>query len=208
MSGVVTVSAAFGAGGPEIARAVADQLGLTFHDRAIPARVAIALGVPVADAEANDETVARGLWRMITSLGSMPDPVGGVTPLDVPHERAYREQTEHVLREIADGDGGVVLGRAAAMVLAGRDDALHVRLDGSPERRLTAAAQLLGQPEAEVRGKLESADAARTGYVKHFYRGDPEQARHYHLVLDSTVLPHDTVIGVITSLARTRGIAG
>ena len=35
--GIVTVSAAYGAAGAEIAPAVAEQLGLPFHDRAIPA---------------------------------------------------------------------------------------------------------------------------------------------------------------------------
>ena len=55
--GVVTVSAAYGAAGAEVARAVAERLGLPFHDRAIAAQVAGRLGVPVAEAEANDETV-------------------------------------------------------------------------------------------------------------------------------------------------------
>ena len=40
------------------------------------------------------------------------------------------QQTERVLAEIADGAGGVVLGRAGALVLRDRPDALHVRLDG------------------------------------------------------------------------------
>src|SRR3712207_2662857 len=127
--GVVTVSAAYGAAGEEIARAVAERLGLPFHDRVIPAQVAGRLGVPVAEAEANDETVVRGLWRLAASLGTMPDPVGGVMPTAaLPDPRTFREHTEHVLSEIAEGAGGVVLGRAAAIVLGDRPDALHVRL--------------------------------------------------------------------------------
>ena len=207
--GVVTVSASFGAGGADIAPAVAERLGLPFHDRAIPALVAGRLGVPVAEAEANDETIARGLWRLITSLGSMPDPVGGVLPVStLPDERAYREQTERVLGEIASGPGGVVLGRAAALVLAGRPDALHVRLDGPVERRLAAAQELLDMPANQVRRELEAADAARVAYVRHFYRCDPAESRHYHLVVDSTALPHDAVVELVVTAARARGIAG
>jgi cytidylate kinase len=205
--GVVTVSASFGAGGAEIAPAVAARLGLAFHDRAIPVQVAGRLGVPVAEAEANDETIARGLWRLISSLGSMPDPVGGVLPSSsLPDERAYQEQTERVLAEIADGPGGVVLGRAAALVLTGRDDVLHVRLDGPPERRLAAAVDHFGRPEREVRRERDAADAARVAYVRHFYRCDPADSRHYHLVIDSTALPHDTVVDLIVTAASARGI--
>ena len=205
--GVVTVSASFGAGGAEIAPAVAARLGLPFHDRAIPVQVAGRLGVPVSEAEANDETVARGLWRLITSLGSMPDPVGGVLPTSsLPDERAYREQTERVLEEIAAGPGGVVLGRAAAMVLTGRPDVLHVRLDGPPDQRLAAAVAHLGRPEDEVRRERDAADGARVAYVRHFYRHDPAQAKHYHLVVDSTALPHETVVDLVVMAARARGI--
>ncbi|MCZ2816674.1 cytidylate kinase-like family protein [Modestobacter sp. VKM Ac-2984] len=205
--GVVTFSASFGAGGAEIAPAVAERLGLPFHDRVIPAQVAGRLGVPVAEAEANDETIARGLWRLVSSLGTMPDPVGGVLPTgSLPDERAYRQQTEWVVTEIAAGSGGVVLGRAGAMVLRDRPDVLHVRLDGPPERRLAAAVEHLGGPVEEVRREQEAADAARTAYVRHFYRCDPAEARHYHLVVDSTALPYATVVDLVVAAARARGI--
>jgi cytidylate kinase len=207
--GVVTVSASFGSGGAEIAPAVANHLGLPFHDRVIPAQVAGRLGVPVAEAEANDETITRGLWRLVTSLGTMPDPVGGVLPTStLPDERTYRLQTERVLTEIADGPGGVVLGRAAAMVLRNRADVLHVRLDGPPDARLAAATAHFGRPEEDVRRERDAADAARVAYVRHFYRCDPAEARHYHLVIDSTALPHGTVVDLVVAAARARGIGG
>ena len=206
-SGVVTISASYGAGGAEVGPAVAARLGLVFHDRAIPAQVAGRLGVPVAEAEANDETVARGLWRVLASLGTMPDPMGGVVPVtEQLDERSFRVQTERVVREIADGPGGVVLGRAAAVVLGERPDALHVRLDGPPERRLEAAVTRTGRPIEEVRRVLRANDAAREGYVRRSYRVDPASPRLYHLVVDSTALPLQTVIDLVVDAARARGI--
>jgi hypothetical protein len=205
--GVVTVSAAYGAAGAEIARAVADELELPFHDRAITTQVAGRLGVPVAEAEANDETVVRGVWRLVASLGTMPDPVGGLMPTSaLPDERAYRQQTERVLHEIADGAGGVVLGRAAAIVLGQRADTLHVRLDGPVERRLEAAVARAGRPWDDVRRELEAADRTREAYVRHFYRCDPRSAKHYHLVVDSTALPLGAVVDMVVLAARGRGL--
>jgi hypothetical protein len=205
--GVVTVSAAYGAAGAEVAPAVAERLGLPFHDRAIPAQVAGRLGVPVAEAEANDETVVRGLWRLVASLGTMPDPVGGVLPTTgLPDARAYRQQTERVLQEIADGAGGVVLGRAGALVLRNRPDVLHVRLDGPRDRRLAAAIERSGRSADEVRREMEANDRTREAYVRHFYRCDPAEARHYHLVVDSTEFPLDTVVDLVVMAARARGI--
>src|SRR3954447_23567057 len=205
--GVVTISAAYGAAGAEIAPAVAARLGLTFHDRAIPAQVAGRLGVPVQEAEANDETVLRGLWRLVASLGTMPDPVGGVLPTSsLPDPRAYRQQTERVFGEIADGAGGVVLGRAGAMVLRDRPDVLHVRLDGPREQRLAAAVVRSGRSREEVLREMEANDRTREAYVRHFYRCDPASARHYHLVIDGTALSLDTVVDLVVLAARDRGI--
>ncbi len=206
--GVVTVSAAYGAAGAEVSRAVAERLGLPFHDRAIPAQVAGRLGVPVSEAEANDENVVRGLWRLVASLGTMPDPVGGVLPTStLPDARAYREQTERVLSEIADGAGGVVLGRAGALVLGERPDALHVRLDGPREARLEAAIARSGRSREDVIREMEANDRSREAYVRHFYRCDPSAAQHYHLVIDSTALPVETVVELVLTAARGRGIA-
>jgi Cytidylate kinase-like family len=205
--GVVTFSAAYGAAGAEVAPVVAERLGLPFHDRAIAAQVAGRLGVPVAEAEANDETVVRGLWRLVASLGTMPDPVGGVLPTSsLPDARAYRQQTERVLEEIAAGAGGVVLGRAGALVLRDRPDVLHVRLDGPRDRRLAAAVERSGRSLEEVRREMEANDRTREAYVRHFYRCDPGEARHYHLVVDSTALPVETVVELVVTAARARGI--
>ncbi|TFV45466.1 cytidylate kinase-like family protein [Blastococcus sp. TF02A-35] len=205
--GIVTVSASYGAAGAEIAPAAAERLGLPFHDRAIPAQVAGRLGVPVSEAEANDETVVRGLWRLVASLGTMPDPVGGVVPgTTLPDARAYREQTERVLTEIAGGDGGVVLGRAAALVLRDRPDALHVRLGGPRERRLAAAVQRSGRPREEVAREMAATDRGREAYVRHFYRCDPADSRLYHLVVDTTALPLETAVELVVTAARGRGI--
>ena len=57
----------------------------------------------VAEAEENDERVARGLWRLVASLGHRARP-GRRRPADDRRARtsgAFREQTERVLAEIA-----------------------------------------------------------------------------------------------------------
>jgi hypothetical protein len=188
---------------------VAERLDLPFHDRMIPAQVAGRLGVPVEEAEANDEVVVGGLWRLLAGLGTMPDTVGGVLPAQgVPDARAYREQTERVLTEIASpsGVGGVVLGRAAAIVLGDRPDALHVRLSGSRERRLAAAVARYGGSVDERRRELEANDRAREAYVRHFYRADASSPRYYHLIVNSTALSVDTVVDLVVTAARSRGI--
>jgi cytidylate kinase len=94
--------------------------------------------------------------------------------------------------------GGVLLGHAAAVVL-GKARGYHVRLEGSPERRLVQGAAVEGIDLDEARAHMRGADAARTGYVRRLYRVDPANASLYHLVIDSTVLALDDVVEMIAT---------
>ena len=203
--GVVTVSASYGAGGSEIGPAVAEALGLPFVDRAVPAEVARKLDVPLDEAERQDESVDTGMWRVISSMALVPE-LAGAGPLayrTFADEHAFREKTEEVLREIATR-GGVVLGRAAAFVLADHPKALHVRLDGPVDARVAQVVRRTGRPEPDVRRDLRSNDAARAAYVRHFYRCDATEARHYHVVLDTTVILWETAADLVVTAARAR----
>src|SRR5258708_6447429 len=100
-------------------------------------------------------------------------------------ELALRDQTERGIHQIADTEGGVILGRAAAIVLREQPRALHVRLDGPVEARIQRLIGFEGMDEIAARKALAETDRAWEGYVKHFYKCDARAAAHYHLVLDS-----------------------
>lgn len=202
---VVTISAAFGAGGSEIGPAVAEALDMPFVDRAVPVSVAGRLGIPVQDAEEKDERVDTGWWRILSTMSFVPD-VAGVGPFHaVPDERTFQTQTEQVLREVA-GRGGVILGRAAAIVLADEPDALHVRLSGPKKARIASHALRTGCSQKDAENDVRTNDSARETYVRQLYRCDATECRHYHLVIDTTVLPWDSVASIIVQAARARGV--
>jgi cytidylate kinase len=92
------------------------------------------------------------------------------------------------------------------MVLRDRPDVLNVRLDGPKERRLADIVARSGRPRDEVRRELEGNDRSREAYVRHFYRCDPADAQHYHLVIDGTAMPLETVIEIVVLAAQGRGI--
>ncbi len=204
---VVTISASYGAGGSLIGPAVAERLALPFVDRAIPATVAHDLAVPVDEALAHDQKLPGTFARAFARIANIPS--FGNTPLsaEVDSDELFREGTEKVLHDIAVGSGGVILGRAAAIVLARHPGALHVRLQGSREGRLTRVTSHRPLTRAEVSRRLDEADRARVAYVKHFYRTDPADPAHYHLVLDTIAIPDATSVELIATAAAARHFA-
>jgi cytidylate kinase-like protein len=207
MRHVVTISASYGAGGAFIGPAVAEKLGVPFLDRAIPVAVANDLRIPLEDALNRDEQVQGWLSRMLTAaapasadwmIGTAPPP-GALLP-----DTHVNACTERAIRAGIHEHGGVILGRAAAIVLRDHPTALHVRLDGHPERRVRQAMNVLGVSEREARDAMARNDNARTAYVRHFYRTDPASPEHYDLMLDSTRIPHDACTEIIVAAAATR----
>jgi cytidylate kinase len=199
VSRVVTISASYGAGGSWVGPEVAERLGWRFIDRAIPVQVAERLEVPVEHAHVHDEAAAPRFTRLLARL---PNTSGVVVP--EPTSPEFCRETERVLIDAADAGDVVVLGRAGAIVLGDRPGALHVRLDGPAEQRVFQGMRVEEIDEDEARRRQKSSDRARIDYVKHFYRADARDPRHYHIVLDSTVVPLATCVELIVTAARAR----
>src|SRR3954470_12358896 len=144
---VVTISATYGSAGPRVGRRVAEQLGVPFVDRAIPGAVAAELRLSLPDAEAHDDAGPRGLERVMRSLAAV-GPVSGIDFRTDFGDRTFCEATAAVICRHAESEGGVILGRAGAVVLRDRPRTLHVRLDGPVARRVANAMRLEGLDRA------------------------------------------------------------
>jgi cytidylate kinase len=206
MAGVVTISATFGAQGSVIGPAVAERLGAPFVDRAIPYTVAAEIGCTLEEALEHDDRTEHGLGRLLSSAARLPNitlggmdsylPVRNVVPAE-----EFLLRTEKVIREIAETGGGVILGRASQLVLAGHPAALHVRLDGPRRRRLANVRESMDLSVPEAERLLDDNDRARNAYVRHFYRADPADPALYDLVIDSTRLAAAACADIIVTAA-------
>jgi cytidylate kinase len=200
---VVTLSASYGAGGSQVGPRLAQRLDLPFLDRAIPTAVAERLAVPLADALVHDEAVRSVLERLLLRFAPAAQTFAGAAPAEIVDERSYLRCTEDVIRERC-ARGGVILGRAAAIVLRDLPGALHVRLDGPRERRLAQAMALEGADRETAERHMRETDRARETYVQQFYGADGRAAEHYHLVIDSTAISLDACIDLIAAAAAAR----
>jgi cytidylate kinase len=201
---LVTLSASYGAGGSRLGPQLAERLGVPFLDRAIPAAVAQRLAVPLEDARVHDQSIGSLLSRMVLRLAPVGQAWGATAPVDSIDDVAYCQATEQIIREQAASGDGVILGRAAALVLKDDPRALHVRLDGDPDARVEQAMRLREVDRETAERELPETDKAREAYVKHFYRADPRECAHYHLTIDSTAVPLETALELIVMAARQR----
>jgi cytidylate kinase len=199
---LITVSASYGAGGSVVAPALAERLGLPFLQRVTTSEGHPAEPGPCDERLTEEEIKATPVHRLLASFTQAMPAGPTVSPPSTHHQdRHHRAHGEAGIQRLLAGGGGVILGRAAAVVL-GKDRGFHVRLDGPPERRIAQGAEVEGISEEEARARLRAADKARTAYVRRLYRRDPADAALYHLVIDSTAMPLGTVIDLVVAAAR------
>jgi cytidylate kinase len=201
---IVTLSATFGAGGSRIGPLLAEALGVPFVDRAITVALAGRLELSEEAVAAREEAGPSRFDQLIASLAAVGGMAGADMPIVTHGDRGFVEETERVVRTACRGEGAVVLGRAGAVVLADQPGALHVRLDGPIERRIAHAMEVDGTDRETAEEHARTSDAARERYVRSFYGRDAADPSLYHLVIDSTRIPHDVCVRLIADAARAR----
>ena len=205
---LVTVSASYGAGGSVVAPALAERFGLPFLQRVTTSEGHPAAPGPCDEQLTEEEMKATPMHRLLASF-TQAMPVGPTqSPLSAHHQDMHlRGHGEAGILRVVAGGGGVILGRAAAVVL-GKGRGFHVRLDGPRELRVAQGAVVEGISEERAAGRLRAADKARTAYVRRLYRTDPADPALYHLVIDSTAIPLEVVTELIVVAARAHAAAG
>jgi cytidylate kinase len=189
---LVTIAAEHGAWGDLVAPRVADALGVPFLDRALPASLAAA----VEESERQSPLVGR-LARASTMLASAP-----VERIDRDEARIRDELADFLAR--ASTDGGVILGRGGALVLAGSPTALHVLLSGDRDSRVARVAERDGVSHEEADRRVGELDRARREYSRRVFGIDPDDRTLYHLIVDTVVLGIDASVELVLTAARTR----
>jgi cytidylate kinase len=199
---LVTVSASYGAGGSRVAPALAERLDVPFLGR--PPLPEQGDG---PECDAGDEGIGASgaglLSRMVSIAVSWGTPPGLTAEELLPGETRRRELEAEVLAFAQQG-AGVILGRAAVVVLRDDPRALHVLLDGPVEARTRQAMAIEGIDRPTAARRLTRVDRFRRAYVEDLYGVSVREPGVFHLVLDSTVLALDDCVEIIAAAAAAR----
>lgn len=201
---VVTVASGVGCRGDDVAALVAAQLGLPLLDSIVVRRAAAALEMPVDEAMALDGLMPSPILTALACTGLLGPSQEGYEAMQHVHALA-RLQVEmaRAIRDVA-ADGGVLVGRAGAMVLADYALALHVRLDTAPEARVTELVERRGVDANEAVSIIRRSDRAAARYARRAHRASIDDPAHYDLVLDPSTLGCEHVANVVVAEARRR----
>lgn len=201
---VLTIARTLGAGGEDLAKAVAAELGFLYMDSEILATAAAKAGVRpeiIAWTEVHspsaDWTFGAALRAQRARRGASVAAAGRPEPR---HERAVVE----AVREAAERRNVVIVGHGAAFALRGRPGVLTALVTASPAARATRIAIAEGITGKAARRRVDASDAARDDFFRRFYGVTCESAGDYDVIVNTDSLGLDAAKACLLGAVRSR----
>lgn len=191
---IITISREFGSGGRTIGREVAEKLGYAYYDRELIEKTAEETGFSEAFIEKYGE---HSPGKTVFSYAFFGRTEKGMSMQDY----IWLEQCR-IIRELAEKEPCVIVGRCADYILRERDDCLHVFIHASTEKKAERIVKLYGEREIKPEKRLAERDKARSVNYRYYTDREWGRVQNYHLSLDSGEFGIERCVELIAELAK------
>lgn len=183
---VITISRQMGSLGCDIANIVASKLGYQLVWRELINKAAQMAGAPEMALAAIDEL---GLF------GITPSPQMCL---------AYRQAVNQVVVSLADHGNVIIVGRAGQVILADREDTMHIRLIASIPKRAERIAEKHNVSMEGALAQIQASDEYRSKYLRRCYKINWNNPDLYHLIINTGSFTLQQAAQLITQAIITR----
>lgn len=190
---VITISRDYGAGGHSIGRQVAQKLGIEFYDKDIIKGTAVAMGMDPENVEEAEEK--------FTKRDSF---LRAITPISFDYKDTIFNYERNIILKIASEGPCVILGRCAGEILQEQNiESLNVYLFADLIHCARRVGELLNTSDVNVIAReMKRKNASRNAYFTHYTGKHLNDAKNWHLALDTGMLGYDTCVRIICEAAN------
>ena len=225
---VITINGPIGCGAVTIGQMVSEQMNLNFVDRLFFTEAARIIGTPVGTLIAKEQRVDRfrdRLGRFVQTMlersamsGVSGEPYFGRGIENLPPEtymdltgegsvaqklddKTFIEAMTKVANDLHAQGNAVIIGRGANQILADAPHTLHVGLLAPMEVRVKTLIDREHFEKEEAEIHVEELERAREDFIMKFWKVHPNEAKHYHMMLNMGKMNPKTAAEVICHAA-------
>ena len=173
---VITISREYGSGGRYIGRIIADRLGIKFYDKDFITELAKRTGMSEEFIEKNEQRK-----DLIANFNS-----GFYNGLSNSDE-LYVEEA-NLVRELADRESCVIIGRCANLTLSDRENVFKVFISSDEESKMKRATEIFGLTKEQAKKEINRIDKLREAHCKHYTNKSWKDSDNYDLCINGDVL--------------------
>ena len=193
---VITIARGYGSGGRTIGKMLAAELGINYYDREILRLASDESGINQALFEKADEKLKN------TSLFKSAKKVykGELIPPDnenfISNDNLFNYQAK-VLKDLADKESFVVIGRCADFILKDKPNVIRVFVHAPLEHCIDVLSGMTSGTRKELEQQILKKDKNRAAYYNYYTGHDWNDARNYDLCLNSEELSFEKCVEIV-----------
>jgi len=195
---IITLSRQPGSRGKFVATRVAQKLDIPMYDRDLIQKVADAAQIDKKMVHHRDEKghSVWELWSDILANNRQLWAANTMRRLALKPDQ-YMTHLKEVMEEIAENDGGLIVGRGANHILP-PSDCLRVRIIAPMEMRVENMARIHNVSTHVARNRILRRQTHRRDYVRHYFGADDQDPENYDLVINmGSFTVEDAARGVV-----------
>lgn len=199
---VLTISREAYCGGDELAKDLADALGLKYYDREIITLASEKSGIHEDHFDSAEKKPTNSILYSVVM--SMYSPRGAYVKLDdvFTDDKIYKTQAE-IIRDMAKEGNCLFVGRCSDYILRHNENCVNIFLRGDTEDRVKRAMETEGIPEAEAKKLVSRSDKKRKSYYNYYTNREWGALTNYDLMLNLSKLTEKEAIEIITNYINT-----
>lgn len=200
MSTIITIARQYGSGGREVGQKLAQILGVKCYDRDLLSLAAEKSGLSEEALHHAEEKAASSLLYTLVMSSNMYH--SNVDRFNVPiNDKLFCVQSE-IIREIAERESCVIVGRCADYVLAEHPHVVRVFIYADFEARVQRICREHNLSEADAREKIVKTDKRRANYYNYYTSHKWGKLDNYDLALATDKIGIDATARFIADYAK------
>lgn len=201
---VITIGREFGSGGLDIGRMLSENLNVKCYDKELLAMAASESGLCREIFENHDEKPTNSfLYSLVMDTYS----VSGYTSapfLDMPlNHKVFLAQFE-TIKNLADKESCIIVGRCADYALSDHPHCLNVFIHADKEFRIDHIMKTFNLSHDKASDMIHKTDKKRASYYNYYSSKKWGDSRSYDLCINRSAIGIDGAVDMILELTRAR----
>ncbi len=200
---VITIARQYGSGGRTIGEMLSKDMGIHYYDKELIKLASEDSGINERlFVNADEKIKMTKLFKMVKNVYN-----GQLIPPEsddfVSDNNLFNYQAK-VIKQLAEEESCVIIGRCADYVLKDYDNVLSVFIHAPKDYCMEQAAKKVSMPPRELEKYITKTDKCRAEYYKFYTGREWTDARNYDLCLDSSKLGFERCVEEIQAYIKVR----
>ena len=200
---VITIARQYGSGGRTIGEMLANDMGIHYYDKELIKLASEDSGINERLFVNADEKIKMNkLFKLVKNVYN-----GQLIPPEsddfVSDNNLFNYQAKGI-KQLAEEESCVIIGRCADYVLKDYDNVLSVFIHAPKDYCMEQAAKKVSMPPRELEKYIAKTDKRRAEYYKFYTGREWTDARNYDLCLDSSKLGFERCVEEIQAYIKVR----